>query len=144
MSDEYCRSARRGNGARLRLVRLDCSGLVEAQTLKRVTFSIGLSDSSGSPIPLDTRSRLCSQTYSYLVSKFGGYTVTEVSGGWKGAGGKEYREDGLDIWVNTDKTWGVDAAAEWLAETWDQEAVMVTIEDLVAMRYVGRQRSIAA
>ncbi len=112
--------------------------------MKRVTFSIGLSDKLGEPIPLDTRSRLCGQTWSYLVSKFGGYTVTEVSGGWKDSAGKEYREEGLDIWVNTDKTWGVDAAAEWLAELWDQEAVMVTIEAIEAMRYVGRQRSLAA
>ncbi len=112
--------------------------------MKRVTFSIGLSDSKGSPIPLDTRSRLCSQTWSYLVSKFGGYTVTEVSGGWKDPGGKEYREDGLDVWVNTDKVLGVDAAALWLAELWGQEAVMVTIESIEAMRYVSRQRRVAA
>lgn len=105
-----------------------------------MTFSIGLSDSKGSPIPQDTRARLCTQTWAYLVSKFGGYTVTKVSGGWRDEAGKEYRERGLDVWVNTDKLWGVDRAAAWLAELWDQEAVMVTVESIEAMRYVGRER----
>ncbi len=112
--------------------------------MKRVTYSIGLSDSKGSPIPPETRARLCSQTWSYLVSKFGGYTVTEVSGGWRDSRGKEYREEGLDVWVNTDKLYMVDAVAEWLSELWDQEAVMVTIEPIEAMKYVGKKRSLAA
>ncbi len=109
--------------------------------MKRVSFSVGLSNTHGEPIPQSTRARLCGQTYSYLVDRFGGYTVMEVSGGWKDGVGREYREEGLLFWsdIESNRMGMVDGAASWLAEVWDQEAVMVTVENIEAMRYVGKQ-----
>ncbi len=113
--------------------------------MKRITFSIGLTDAKGEPIPLATQNELESITRHELASRFGGYSSYRASGGWIDPSGKEFTEPAVVYYclLDSSKLPDVRPMAAWMADLWDQQAVMVTTEPVESMEYVTAERKAA-
>ncbi len=111
--------------------------------MKRVTFQIGLTDSDGGVIPPSRVETLKGQSFDKLAHEYGGYTAYEGLGGWE-SGGKHFREGSLALTCYTQDLAKIDAVARWLAALWRQKAVMVAVEPVESMRFVGVEEALAA
>ena len=60
-----------------------------------------------------------------LIQRFGGYTITDASGGWIGDDGKEYQEYTLVIYLSDTTMEEVHAAADEMIEVFRQSAILI-------------------
>lgn len=113
--------------------------------MKRVSFSIGLTDSQGAVIAPWALIENESKTRHQLASKFGGYSEVKAKGGWIDPQGKEFEEDSLVFYclLDSSKLAEVRPTAEWLAGLWDQQAIMVTTEPVESIEYVAKRQKAA-
>lgn len=113
--------------------------------MKRITFSIGLTDSKGEAIPLATVNEFDQLTRHELATKLGGYSSYKVNGGWIDPKGKEFKEDSIVYYslLDSSKLAEVRPLAQWLAGLWQQQAIMVTTEPVESMELVEAERRAA-
>ncbi len=113
--------------------------------MKRVTFSIGLKDSAGGPIPPAEILDHESQTRHGLAKAFGGYSEAHVQGGWIDPHGKEFEEDSLVFYclLDSSKTPHIKPTAQWLASLWRQQSILVTTEPVESIEFVEAVREAA-
>ncbi len=72
---------------------------------------------------------------------FGGYSEISASGGWVNAKGLLVTEPSVLFVVYTDKDYDVcETHAEWLAELFDQESVMLAVEPVTELQFVGQKK----
>ena len=72
-----------------------------------------------------------------LMKDFGGYTIQEAEGGWKGDDGKEYQEYTLVIHLSDTDIDTVHAAARELIEEFHQSSVLINTELVETEFYDG-------
>ena len=74
-----------------------------------------------------------------LISRFGGYTIQEASGGWIGDDGKVYQEYTLIIYLSGTTLDQVHAAADELIREFNQSSVLIQGDVTTTEFYSGAQ-----
>ena len=73
-----------------------------------------------------------------LMKNFGGYTIQEAEGGWKGDDGKEYQEYSLIIYLSDTDIDTVHATAKELIDEFHQNAVLINTQRVETEFYDGK------
>jgi hypothetical protein len=105
--------------------------------MRRITFSIGL----GNRATLGNLHEELWKTsiFPRLNNTFGGFTLTKGKGGWISPNGTHFVEEQMDISVidMVGLSQEIRDVAGYLAKYFNQEAVMVTVEELKEVRFIG-------
>ena len=72
-----------------------------------------------------------------LMKDFGGYTIQEAEGGWRGDDGTEYQEYTLVIYLSDTDIDTVHAAAKELIDEFNQSSVLINTERVTTEFYAG-------
>ena len=72
-----------------------------------------------------------------LMAHFGGYTIQDALGGWKGEDGTEYREYTLVIYLSDASLDEVHAAADELVDAFHQSSVLIQANPTQTEFYSG-------
>ena len=72
-----------------------------------------------------------------LMKDFGGYTIQEAEGGWRGDDGTEYQEYTLVIYLSDTDIDAVHAAAKELIDEFHQSSVLINTERVQTEFYEG-------
>ena len=75
--------------------------------------------------PVFTQSEAMDKAREILMTHFGGYTIQDAFGGWKGDDGTEYQEYTLVIYLSDTTEEAVHGAADELIETFNQSSVLI-------------------
>ena len=104
----------------------------------RVTFAIGQGfDKNG--IELYALNTKRTAVLAKTAREFGGFSAVDAQGGWIAGKGKLVTEPSLIITVYTDKVFDAcEIHAQRLAELFNQESVMLTVEPVISIDFVGQ------
>ncbi len=72
-----------------------------------------------------------------LIQRFGGYTITDASGGWIGDDGTAYQEYTLVIYLSDTTPDDVHALCDELIEVYRQSSVLIQINETTTEFYSG-------
>ena len=72
-----------------------------------------------------------------LMKNFGGYTIQEAEGGWRGDDGTEYQEYTLVIYLSDTDIDTVHSTAQELIEEFHQSSVLINTEHVETEFYAG-------
>ena len=95
----------------------------EAEDVQYVMY-LGTNDKDTDK-PVFTQTEAMDKAREILMAYFGGYTIQEAFGGWKGDDGTEYQEYTLVIYLSDTTEDAVHAAADELIETFNQSSVLI-------------------
>lgn len=87
--------------------------------------------------PVYSREESMKRAKAILMKDFGGYTIQEAEGGWKGDDGKEYQEYTLVIYLSDTDIDKVHAAAREMIEEFHQSSVLINTERVQTEFYAG-------
>lgn len=112
--------------------------------MKKVTFAIGMEfDKDGNAIMSHSGLDPIDLAYRRIAQVFGGYSAHEVNGGWITPQGDLVAENALVIEVFVDGSYGdswkpgmIEDTAQWLADLFNQESVMVAIQEVESLQFV--------
>lgn len=71
------------------------------------------------------------------MKNFGGYTIQEAEGGWRGDDGTEYQEYTLVIYLSDTDIDTVHSTAQELIEEFHQSSVLINTEHVETEFYAG-------
>ena len=87
--------------------------------------------------PVYSREESKERAKAILMKDFGGYTIQEAEGGWKGDDGKEYQEYTLVIHLSDTDIDKVHAAAQELIDEFHQSSVLINTQRVQTEFYAG-------
>ena len=87
--------------------------------------------------PVYSREESKERAKAILMKDFGGYTIQEAEGGWKGDDGTEYQEYTLVIYLSDTDIDAVHAAAKELIDEFHQSSVLINAQSVQSEFYAG-------
>ena len=87
--------------------------------------------------PVYSREESKERAKAILMKDFGGYTIQEAEGGWKGNDGKEYQEYTLVIYLSDTDVEKVHAVAQELKDEFHQASVLINTQRVQTEFYEG-------
>lgn len=106
--------------------------------MNKITFTVGQGfDKNQNPINgLEAKRKVALFRTAFI---FGGYSAVDAAGGWMNAKGDLIVEQSLVISTLTDKDYDVaEEHGQLLAELFNQESVMVTVEVVPTVEFIGQ------
>ena len=88
--------------------------------------------------PVYSREESKERVKAILMKNFGGYTIQEAEGGWKGDDGKEYQEYTLVIYLSDTDIDTVHATAKELVDEFHQSSVLINTQRVETEFYDGK------
>lgn len=88
--------------------------------------------------PVYSREESKERAKAILMKNFGGYTIQEAEGGWKGDDGKEYQEYSLIIYLSDTDIDTVHATAKELIDEFHQSSVLINTQRVETEFYDGK------
>ena len=110
----------------------------EAEDIQYVMY-LGTNDKDTNK-PVFTQAEAMEKAREILMAHFGGYTIQEAFGGWKGEDGTEYQEYTLVIYLSDTTEEAVHAAADELIATFNQSSVLIQANPTTTEFYSGSAR----
>lgn len=105
----------------------------------KVTFAVGQDfDKAGKSIPQRAEKR---KGALHIIAKlYGGYSVADIKGGWINAAGELVEEQSMVVVVYTELEAPVhEAIANELAMLFNQESVLLAIENVASLKFVSQE-----
>ena len=90
--------------------------------------------------PVFTQAEAMEKAREILIAHFGGYTIQEAFGGWKGDDDTEYQEYTLVIYLSDTTEEAAHAAADELIATFNQSSVLIQTNPTTTVFYSGSER----
>ena len=109
----------------------DTPGVDQAYTLY-----LGTNDKDTNE-PVYTPEESMERAKAILMENFGGYTIQEAQGGWKGDDGTEYQEYTLVIYLSDTDSESVHSVAKELIEEFNQSSILINTESVETEFYSG-------
>ena len=100
------------------------------------TLYLGTNDKDTNK-PVYSKDECKERAKAILMDKFGGYTIQEAEGGWKGDDGKEYQEYTLVIYLSDTDIDTVHDAADELIKEFNQSSVLINTSTVETEFYSG-------
>ena len=88
--------------------------------------------------PVYSREESKERAKAILMKNFGGYTIQEAEGGWKGDDGKEYQEYTLIIYLSDTDIDTVHATAKEFIDEFHQSSVLINTQRVETEFYDGK------
>lgn len=88
--------------------------------------------------PVYSREESKERAKAILMKNFGGYTIQEAEGGWKGDDGKEYQEYKLVIYLSDTDIDTVHATAKEFIDEFHQSSVLINTQRVETEFYDGK------
>ncbi|MBE6465606.1 DUF3574 domain-containing protein [Denitrobacterium detoxificans] len=88
--------------------------------------------------PVYSREESKERVKAILMKNFGGYTIQEAEGGWKGDDGTEYQEYTLIIYLSDTDIDTVHATAKELVDEFHQSSVLINTQRVETEFYDGK------
>ena len=88
--------------------------------------------------PVYSREESKERAKAILMKNFGGYTIQEAEGGWKGDDGKEYQEYTLVIYLSDTDIDTVHATAKEFIDEFHQSSVLINTQRVETEFYDGK------
>ena len=88
-------------------------------------------------LPVYSKEESKERAKAILIKNFGGYTIQEAEGGWKGDDGMEYQEYTLVIYLSDTDIETVHSTAKELIDEFHQSSVLINTQSVQSEFYAG-------
>lgn len=113
--------------------------------MKKLTFYIGTErNANGANIAYRRRLEMEAAGDKFLADMFGGFTKTRCEGAWTDPNDDLVREQSLRYEIVADDSYNVSAICYGLADIFEQNEVLVTVEDVRVVTNKTEDKEIAA